>query len=132
MEKQIEKKPCKNCIHYQGCVDTFRKAKQDGEVLLIEEDAYFADAGDCDFYADERIYRKQSDTAKEIFAEIGKILTAKYNSIQADCHHRMRFGNVDTPQGMKELGELSGVRQVIAEIKAFEKKYMEDNDAESN
>lgn len=31
-----------------------------------------------------------------------------------------------------ELGELSGVRQVIAEIKAFEKKYLEANDAESN
>lgn len=31
-----------------------------------------------------------------------------------------------------ELGELSGVRQAIAEIKAFEKKYLEANDAESN
>lgn len=72
-------------------------------------------------------YRKQGGTAKEIFAEVGKILTAKYNSIQAGCHHRMRFGNADTPQGMKELGELSGVRQVIAEIKDFEKKYLEDN-----
>lgn len=61
MEKQIEKKTCKNCIHYQFCVDTFRKAKQDGEVLLIEEEAYFADAGNCDYYADNRIYRKQSD-----------------------------------------------------------------------
>lgn len=77
-------------------------------------------------------YRKQIDTAKEIFAEVGKILTAKYNSIQAGYHHRMRFGNADTPQGMKELGELSGVRQVIAEIKAFEKRYMEATDAESN
>ena len=76
-------------------------------------------------------YRKQIDTAKEIFAEVGKILTAKYNSIQAGYHHRMRFGNADTPQGMKELGELSGVRQVIAEIKAFEKKYLEATDAES-
>lgn len=58
MQKQIEKKPCKNCIHYQFCVDTFRKAKQAGEEL-IEEEAYFADAGNCDYYADERIYRKQ-------------------------------------------------------------------------
>lgn len=129
MEKQIKRKACKNCIHYRMCVDKFRKSKQDGEVLLIEEEAYFADAGDCDFYADKRVYRKRSDTAKEIFAEVGKILTAKYNSIQAGCHHRMRFGNADTPQGMKELGELSGVRQAIAEIKAFEKKYLEANDA---
>lgn len=61
MKEQIEEKACKNCIHFQMCVDTFRKAKQDGEVLLIEEDAYFADAGGCDFYADKRIYRKQSE-----------------------------------------------------------------------
>ena len=63
-EKQIEKKACKNCIHFQMCVDTFRKAKQDGEILLIEEDAYFADANGCDFYADKRIYRKQSEVVK--------------------------------------------------------------------
>ena len=61
MEKQIEKQACKNCIHYQMCVDTFRKAKQDGDILLIEEEAYFADANGCDFYADKRIYRKQSE-----------------------------------------------------------------------
>lgn len=70
-------------------------------------------------------YRKQSDTAREIFAEIGKILTAKYNAIQVGYHHRMRYGNVDTPQGMKELGELAGVREIIDEIKTFEKRYME-------
>ena len=61
MEKQIERKACKNCIHHRMCVDKFRKAKQDGEVLLIEEEAYFADAGDCNFYADKRIYRKQRE-----------------------------------------------------------------------
>jgi hypothetical protein len=77
----------------------------------------------------EALSKAKSGTAKEIFAEVGKILTAKYNSIQAGCHHRMRFGNADTPQGMKELGELSGVRQVIAEIKVFEKKYTEATDA---
>lgn len=62
IEKQaIEEKVCKNCIHYQMCVDTFRKAKQDGEILLLEEEAYFAKADGCDFYADKRIYRKQSE-----------------------------------------------------------------------
>lgn len=60
-EKQIEEMACKNCIHYQMCVDTFRKGKQDGEYLLIEEEAYFANADGCDFYADKRIYRKQSE-----------------------------------------------------------------------
>ena len=61
MKEQIEENACKNCIHYQMCVDTFRKAKQDGEILLIEEEAYFANANGCDFYADKRIYRKQSE-----------------------------------------------------------------------
>lgn len=61
MKEQIEEKACKNCIHYQMCVDTFRKAKQDGEILLIEEEAYFANAYGCDFYADKRIYRKRSE-----------------------------------------------------------------------
>lgn len=54
-EKQIEEKVCRNCIHYQTCVecvDTFCKGKQDGDYLLIEEDAYFAKADGCDFYAD--------------------------------------------------------------------------------
>ena len=60
-EKQIEEKKCKNCIHYQMCVDTFRKGKQDGDYLLIEEESYFADANGCDFYADKRFYRKQSE-----------------------------------------------------------------------
>lgn len=61
MEKQIEKKACENCIQHRMCVDKFRKAKQDGDVLLIEEEACFADAGDCDFYADKRIYRRQRE-----------------------------------------------------------------------
>lgn len=60
-EKKIEEMVCKNCIHYQMCVDTFRKGKQDGEYLLIEEDEYFAHANGCDFYADKRIYRKPSE-----------------------------------------------------------------------
>lgn len=69
-------------------------------------------------------YRKQSDTAQEIFAEIGKILTAKYNAMQLGFHHRMRFGVVDSPAGMKEFGMVSGVKEIINEIKAFEEKYM--------
>lgn len=59
MEKQIERKACKNCIHYQLCVHLFREAKQKYPALPFEEGAFFADASDCDFYADKRIYRKQ-------------------------------------------------------------------------
>lgn len=108
MEKQIEE--IKDCIDsVYGCDCAYFGV--DG--LAIADAIYKAD------------YRKQSDTAREIFAEIGKILTAKYNAIQAGYHHRMRYGNVDTPQGMKELGELAGVREIIDEIKTFEKRYME-------
>ena len=57
----MNEKICKNCIHYQMCVDTFRKGKQDGMYLLIDEDEYFAHANDCNFYADNRIYRKQNE-----------------------------------------------------------------------
>jgi hypothetical protein len=58
MVNDMDEKICKNCIHFQKCVDTFRKGVQDGYYLLIEEDAYFANADGCDFYADKRIYRK--------------------------------------------------------------------------
>ena len=79
-KEQIEEMACKNCIHYQKCVDTFRKAKQDGEILLIEDDAYFADANGCDFYADKRIYRKQSE-GEWIFEHeyYGKMLCSNCN-----------------------------------------------------
>ncbi len=79
MEEQIEKRACKNCIHYQMCVDTFRKAKQDGDILLIEEEAYFADANGCDFYADKRIYRKHRE--RYLVKESGDIvpLTPAHN-----------------------------------------------------
>ena len=119
MENQIEE--MRELIH-----EEIKKAVDSGIITWTEFAQYLTER------LTEQRYRKQSDTAREIFAEVGKILTAKYNSIQAGYHHRMRFGNADTPQGMKELGELSGVRQAIAEIKAFEKKYLEANDAESN
>jgi hypothetical protein len=111
MKKQIEEMAVENLVAF-----LWHNTNMYDEDLIFDVAEALCNAG----------YRKQSSTAKEIFAEVGKILTAKYNSIQAGCHHRMRFGNADTPQGMKELGELSGVRQVIAEIKAFEKKYLED------
>lgn len=55
----MNEKCCKDCIHYQMCVDKFRKAKTDGFYLLIDEGEYFAHAGECDFYADSSVYRRR-------------------------------------------------------------------------
>lgn len=74
MENQIEKKACKNCIHYQMCLDSYREGVRQGENLDMSEEEYFADACGCNFYADERIYRKQSDTAKEIFVKLENLM----------------------------------------------------------
>ena len=84
-EKQIEEKACKNCIHYQMCVDTFRKGKQDGDYLLIEEDAYFAKADGCDFYADKRVYRKQIE-GEWIICSDG------YYPYCSNCNHEPKNG----------------------------------------
>lgn len=59
-EKQmIEEMSCKKCLHYEMCLENFRKAKEEGLWELTEEDEYFAHADECDFYAAG--YRKQSE-----------------------------------------------------------------------
>lgn len=71
-------------------------------------------------------YRKQSDTAREIFAEIERILNATYKSIQVGCHLDMRYGNTDSPSAMIEHGKLRGVKQIGDEIINLKKKYTEE------
>lgn len=72
-EKQIEEMACKKCLHFEACQVAFRNSK----ALSIYEDdyteeEYFADTLDCDYYLDKTIYRKASEVAEEIFAEIEK------------------------------------------------------------
>ena len=126
MEKQIEEmsKEIANIL-----IDAAHKACEDIPFAPLDLDSQCPVNIECHRCKEARMfiakgYRKQSDTAREIFAEIGKILTAKYNAMQSDCHHRMRFGVVDSPAGMKEFGMVSGVKEIINEIKAFEEKYM--------
>lgn len=85
MKEQIEEKVCKNCIHYQMCVDTFRKAKQDGEILFLEEDAYFAKADGCDFYADKRIYRKQSVGEWDLKGKFKSVYPLPLMNLDIEC-----------------------------------------------
>lgn len=58
-EKQIEEMSCKKCLHYEMCLEKFRKAKDEGFWELTDEDEYFAHADECDFYAAD--YRKQGE-----------------------------------------------------------------------
>ena len=59
MSKEKQKKECKKCLHYEMCLDNFRKAKEEGLYELTDEEEYFAHADECDFYAAG--YRKQSE-----------------------------------------------------------------------
>lgn len=49
-EKQIEEKTCKKCLHYEMCLEKFRKAKADGFYEMTDEEEYFAHADECDFF----------------------------------------------------------------------------------
>lgn len=68
-EKQIEEMDCKKCLHYEMCLENFRRAKEDGLWELTDEEEYFAHADECDFYAAG--YRKQSDNVIELPCNIG-------------------------------------------------------------
>ena len=58
-EKQIEEKTCKKCLHYEMCLEKFRKAKADGFYEMTDEEEYFAHADECDFFITG--YRKQKE-----------------------------------------------------------------------
>ena len=72
-DKQIEEMACEKCLHYEGCLKRFRKAKSDGFYEFIDETEYFAHADDCDMFIAG--YRKASEVAREIFEEIERILS---------------------------------------------------------
>ena len=57
--KKVEKKECQKCLHYEMCLDNFRKAKEEGLWELTDEKEYFAHADECDFCAVG--YCKQSE-----------------------------------------------------------------------
>ena len=78
-EKQIEKKECKKCLHYEMCLDNFRKAKREGLWELTEEEEYFSHADECDFCAVG--YRKQSE-GEWIFHKDGSATCNQCNTTQ--------------------------------------------------
>lgn len=68
-------------------------------------------------------YRKSSDVAAEIFEELLGIISSKYAAVTTDCHYNMRFGNVDTPNGMRDLGKAEMLKYVGDKIAELKKKY---------
>ncbi len=81
-EKQIEEKSCKKCLHYEMCLDNFRRAKEEGLWELTDEEEYFAHADECDFCAIG--YRKQSEwisVEERLPEETGKYLVATKNGV---------------------------------------------------
>ena len=41
---------CKECVHYDMCLETFRKSKERGNYSNTTEEEYFSNWFDCDFF----------------------------------------------------------------------------------
>ena len=97
-EKQIEKKECKKCLHYEMCLDNFRKAKEEGLYELTSEEEYFTYADECDFCAVG--YRKQSEgeNYKELYEQLledfksALYYAGKNNNVCNFCEHDLGEG----------------------------------------
>ena len=63
MDKQVDKK-CENCLHYEMCLERFRKLKKENHYIFIDENEYFAHADDCEFYI------TSAYVARKIFEEL--------------------------------------------------------------
>jgi hypothetical protein len=75
-------------------------------------------------------YRKADEVVEEIFEELLGIISSKYAAVTTDCHYNMRFGNVDTPNGMRDLGKAETLKYVGDKIAELKKKYTESEDTE--
>ena len=85
-DKQIEEMMCKKCLHYEMCLKRFRKLKKENHYVLIDEDEYFAHADDCEFYISD--YRKASEVAEEVFAEIEEVMSSLDRRDMASGNHK--------------------------------------------
>lgn len=73
-----EEKTCKSCIHYEKCLEVFRSVKEEGFFESTTEEEYFNESvGDCGFYADNTIYRKASEVARETVEAIRNEVSKK-------------------------------------------------------
>lgn len=47
---------CKECIHYDGCLEAFRSSKAEGLYEDTSEREYFSHSDECNFFADKGLY----------------------------------------------------------------------------
>ena len=111
-KEQLEKTSCKKCLHYEGCLSRFRKAKKEGRYEFIDEKEYFAHSDDCDFLITE------SDVVRKIFAEIEKIILA---GIEKDESFREQMHS-NTYRSYFE-GGANSQRKVLTLVRMLKKKY---------
>ena len=96
-EKQIEEKTCKKCLHYEMCLEKFRKAKADGFYEMTDEEEYFAHADECDFFITG--YRKQE------WISVEDRLPEPYKTVLVFCRN-----GFNTFQSVSEMLDENGNR----------------------
>lgn len=76
---------CKKCLHYEMCLNKFRRAKEEGLWELTDEEEYFGHADDCDMFITG--YCKASDLLEEIEESLHNIARLYLN-----CDLKDNFG----------------------------------------
>ena len=97
------------------------------ETLMLEAECPLSGM-DCAIIADLLVakgYRKASDVAREIFEEILDIVRSKYEAVTTDCHCNMCYGNIDAPNGMRDLGKAEMLKYLGDKVAELKKKYTE-------
>ena len=70
-------------------------------------------------------YRKASEVAREIFEEIENLMNEVYSSVQYGCYSFGMTKHIDTPDAMRQMGKLEGVKHLGNAIAEIKKKYTE-------
>jgi hypothetical protein len=71
-------------------------------------------------------YRKASEVAREIFEEIENLMNEVYSSVQYGCYSFGMTKHIDTPDAMRQMGKLEGVKHLGNAIAELKKKYTEE------
>ena len=84
--------------------------------------------GECEIATEtaKALYNAGYRKASEVIDEILAIISSKYEAVTTDCHLNMRYGNVDTPNGMRDLGKAEMLKYIGDKIAELKKKYTED------
>lgn len=61
---------------------------------------------------------------EEIFDEIRDLMNDSYKNATSNCHSDMKYGRIESPQGMINIGFARGVKHLGDRIIKVEKKYI--------